>query len=242
MVSADNNLGATAGALSSNGGTLQVLGTSFTSTTRPVTMTSNGGGIFVADPNNTLTLATQNLSGSGAFTKAGQGALQLGGSIGSTAITVQDGGLQLTAGTSQLTANPALCLWNVASFSLANQNESVSGINLTGGTINTGTGTLNLSGSVNYATSIWPATIEGNLSLGTLAGDICQSGRLDRFDGRGEHLRQSDRRPGENRQRPADVSGSNAYAGGTTINGGTLALGSPLTVQNTHWTSAAREP
>ena len=170
VVSADNNLGATSGALTLDGGTLQVLGTSFSSTTRPVTTTSNGGGISVADPNNTLTLATQNLSGSGAFTKAGQGALQLGGSIGSTAITVQDGILQLTGSASQLTANPALSLWNVATFSLANHNESVSAINLTGGTINTGTGTLNLTGSLNYAQSIWPATIQGNLSLGTAAG------------------------------------------------------------------------
>ena len=170
MVSADNNLGATAGALALDGATLQVLGTSFTSTTRLVTTTSNGGTISVADPNNTLTLATQNLAGSGALTKAGQGGLQLGGSIGSTAITVQDGILQLTGSAGQLTANPALSLWNVASFSFSNHNESVSTINLTGGTINTGTGTLNLAGSLNYAQSIWPATIEGNLSLGTAAG------------------------------------------------------------------------
>ena len=172
VVSADNNLGSTAGKLMLDGGTLQVLGTSFTSTTRPVAASSNGGGISVADPNGILTLATQNLTGSGPLTKAGQGVLQLGGSIGSAAITVQDGNLQLIAGSSQLTGNPALSLWNIASFSFSNHNESVSTINLTGGTINTGTGALNLAGSLNYARSIWPATIQGNLSLGTSAGAI----------------------------------------------------------------------
>ncbi len=211
-VSADNNLGSTAGALTLDGGTLQVLGTSFSSTTRPVTTTSNGGGITVADPNNTLTLATQNLSGSGAFTKAGQGGLTLGGSIGSTAITVEDGILQLAAGSPQLTANPTLSLWNVATLSISDHNEAVSAINMTGGTINTGAGTLNLTGGLTYSQSIWPATIEGNLFLGSSADlgklgghDLRHSGKLDRLDDRGEPLRQSGRRPGENGERFADA-------------------------------------
>ena len=227
VVSADNNLGSTAGALTLDGGTLQVLGTSFTSTTRPVTMTSNGGGISVADPNNTLTLATQNLTGSGALTKAGQGGLQLGGSIGSTAITVQDGILQLTAGASQLTGNPALSLWNVATFSFSNHNESVSAINLTGGTINTGTGTLNLAGSLNYARSIWPATIQGNLSLGTSAGQFSVN------QGSSTDLTIAANISGS----PAGglvktgnglltLSGSNTYSGGTTIKTGNVAFSS----------------
>ena len=119
VVSADNNLGSTAGALTLDGGILQVQGTSFRSTTRPVTTTSNGGEIDVADPNNNLTLATQNFSSGGPLTKAGQGGLQLGGSIASTAITVEDGILQLAGTASQLKANPALSLWNVATFSFS---------------------------------------------------------------------------------------------------------------------------
>ena len=223
VVSADNNLGAASGALTLNGGMLQVQGTSFTSTTRPVTTTANGGAISVADPNNTLTLATQNLSGSGPFAKAGQGTLQLGGSIGSTAITVQDGSLQLSGSASQLTADPALSLWNVATFSLTNNNESVSTINLTGGTINAGAATLYLIGSVNYARSIWPATIEGNLSLGTSAGTFSVT------QGSSTDLTVTANISGS----PAGgllktgnglltLSGSNTYSGGTTINGGAL--------------------
>ena len=225
VVSADNNLGAATGALTLNGGMLQVQGTSFTSTTRPVATTANGGAISVADPNNTLTLAAQNLSGSGPFAKAGQGTLQLGGSIGSTAITVQDGILQLTGSASQLAANPALSLWNVATFSLTNNNESVSTINLTGGTVNTGAAVLRLIGSVNYAHSIWPATIEGNLSLGSSAGtfSITQGSSTD--------LTVTANISGS----PAGgllktgnglltLSGSNTYSGGTVISQGTLAV------------------
>jgi autotransporter-associated beta strand protein len=225
VVSADNNLGATGGPLTLDGGTLQVLGTSFASTLRPVAMTSNGGGIDVADPNNTFTLAAQNLSGSGAFSKSGQGALQLGGSLGSTAITVQDGTLQLAGNASQLTANPSLSLWNVATFSLANHNESVSAINLTGGTINTGTGTLTLSGSLNYAQSIWPATIEGNLSLGTSAGafsvnlgestDLAVAATISGSPASGLV---------KTGNGLLTLSGTNTYGGGTTFSGGTLAV------------------
>jgi autotransporter-associated beta strand protein len=226
-VSADNNLGSTAGALTLDGGTLQVLGTSFTSTIRPVTTSSNGGGISVTDPNNILTLATQNLAGTGPLTKAGQGTLRLGGSVGSAAITVQDGSLQLTAGSSQLTGNPALSLWNVATFSFSDHNESVSTINLTGGTINTGTGTLNLAGSLNYARSIWPATIQGNLSLGASAATFSV-----------------DQGSSANLTITANISGSptaglvktgnglltllgtNSYSGGTTINAGNVVFSS----------------
>ena len=205
VVSADNNLGATAGALTLDGGTLQVLGTSFSSTTRPVTMTSNGGGISVADPNNTLTLATQNLSGSGAFTKAGQGALQLGGSIGSTAITVQDGILQLTGSASQLTANPALSLWNVATFSLVEPQR----IRLRDQS--DGRHDQYRHGHVepDRQPELRPLDLAGDHSGQPVAGNrgghvLRQSGKLDRLDGRGEYLRQSGRRPGENGQRPAD--------------------------------------
>ena len=106
-----------------------------------------------------------------------------------------------------MTGSPALSLWNVADLlAFSNHNESVSAINLTGGTINTGTGTLNLTGSLNYARSIWPATIQGNLSLGAAAGAFSvNSGKLDRLDDRGEYLRQSGRRTGENGQWPADA-------------------------------------
>ncbi|MGO9111564.1 MAG: autotransporter-associated beta strand repeat-containing protein [Thermoguttaceae bacterium] len=226
VVSADNNLGSTAGALTLDGGTLQVLGTSFSSTTRLVTSTSNGGGISVADPNNTLTLAAQNLSGSGVFTKAGQGALQLGGSVGSAAITVQDGILQLNAGSPQLTGNPAISLGNVADLNIVGHNETISSINMTGGTINTGTGTLNLTGSLNYARSIWPATIQGNLSLGTSAGTFSvNQGSSTDLTVAANISGNPDLGLVKMGNGLLTISGTNTYSGGTTIGSGTLQVG-----------------
>jgi autotransporter-associated beta strand protein len=220
-VSAVNNLGA--GPLVLDGGMLQVLGTSFTSTSAlpSVNTTANGGGIYLADPNNSFTLAA-NLAGSGPFTKAGQGSLLLGGSLASTAITVEDGSLQLTAGAGQLMGSPALTLWNVASFSF-NHNESVSSINLTGGTINSGNGTLNLAGSVSYAQSIWPATIAGNLALGASAGtfSITQGDSTDLTV-----MANISGSPTSGLVKQGDglltLSGTNSYSGGTTIDAGNV--------------------
>ncbi len=225
-VSADYNLGSTAGALTLDGGTLQVLGMAFSSTTRPVTLTASGGAITVADPNNTLTLATQNLGGSGPFTKAGQGNLQLGGSIGSTAITVEDGILRLSGASPQLSGNPSLSLWNVADFSIVGHSETVSSITMSGGTINTGTGSLNLNGPLTYNRSIWPATIQGSLVLEPAGGAISVT------QGSSTDLTISANISGD----PASglvktgngalmLLGSNTYSGGTTIDGGGLQVG-----------------
>ena len=223
VVSADNNLGAATGALTLDGGTLEVLGTSFSSTTRPVTTTSNGGAISVADPNNTLTLATQNLSGSGAFTKAGQGALQLGGSIASSAITVQDGILQLTGSASQLAGNPALNLWNVATFSACEQQRV---------RIRDQSHRRNDQHRLGHAepdrqSELRPLDLAGDHSGQPVAGNrggrvLRQSRKLDRLDGRGEYLRQSGRRPGENGKWTAAAHRIEPYSGGTTIAAGVL--------------------
>jgi outer membrane autotransporter protein len=77
-VARDANLGAARGPLAFDGGTLQVTGTAFTATTRPITWGQNGGGLDIADPANTFTLA-QALSGPGSLTKLGPGTLTLAG-------------------------------------------------------------------------------------------------------------------------------------------------------------------
>src|SRR5208283_2709018 len=185
----------------------------------------------VADPNNILTLSTQNFTGSGPLVKAGEGTLRLGGSIGSAVITVQDGSLQLTARSSQLTENPSLSLWNVASFSLSNHNESVSTIDLTGGTISTGTGSLNLAGRLDYARSIWPAMIQGNLTLGTLAGAFCINQGCSTDLTIAANVSGS---PTGGLVKTGNglltFSGTNSYSGGTTINAGNVVFGSTSSI------------
>ncbi len=92
-VARDANLGAATGSLAFDGGTLQITGTAFTATTRPITWSRNGGGLDIADPANTVTLA-QSLSGSGGLTKLGSGTLALAGTnIYTGATTLAEGTL-----------------------------------------------------------------------------------------------------------------------------------------------------
>ncbi|MFC7067681.1 autotransporter-associated beta strand repeat-containing protein [Brucella rhizosphaerae] len=76
--SQDDNLGGVAGALNFNGGTLQVTGTIFDTTTRTINWGANGGGFDIADADNTFSLATI-FTGAGALNKLGTGTLALSG-------------------------------------------------------------------------------------------------------------------------------------------------------------------
>lgn len=75
-VSSDSNLGSAAGALTFNGGILQVTGTSFNFTARSIVWGPSGGGFDIADPNNFF-FVTQSLTGTGGLTKLGAGTLGL---------------------------------------------------------------------------------------------------------------------------------------------------------------------
>lgn len=77
-VEQDNSLGASASALSFNGGLLQVMGTNYTTTDRDITLDERGGGFNIADAANTFTL-NQNITGAGSLLKLGVGTLVLGG-------------------------------------------------------------------------------------------------------------------------------------------------------------------
>jgi autotransporter-associated beta strand protein len=131
-VSADNNLGASNGALSFGGGTLQ-LGASFNlSSTRAITLNALGGTI---DTNGFSTTISQAIGGGGALTKTGTGTLTL------TATNTYSGGTTITAGTLQANQSFALGSGSVAFtgtsgvLSLSNAdlaNAVVLGTNVTG--------------------------------------------------------------------------------------------------------------
>jgi len=90
-VAADNALGASTGALTFNGGTLQ-LGSSFDpAASRAVSITANNGTIDTQSFNSTF---AQNLTGAGSLTKLGAGTLTLNGADNSYA-----GGTNVNAGT-----------------------------------------------------------------------------------------------------------------------------------------------
>nr|WP_257140247.1 autotransporter outer membrane beta-barrel domain-containing protein [Burkholderia sp. RF2-non_BP3] len=88
-VAADNALGASSGALTFNGGTLQ-LGSAFDlASSRAVSITSNNGTIDTQGFNTTM---TQGITGAGALTKLGSGTLTLNGANGYAGGTNVDAG------------------------------------------------------------------------------------------------------------------------------------------------------
>ncbi len=85
-VSADANLGA-GGGLVLNGSTLQVTGTSFGGTSRPVQLGAGGGTINLLAAAESLNLSA-GVGGSGALTVNGQGTLRLAANSAAAAVTV----------------------------------------------------------------------------------------------------------------------------------------------------------
>ncbi|WP_439710821.1 autotransporter-associated beta strand repeat-containing protein [Brucella anthropi] len=90
-VAADSALGATTGGLTFNGGTLQITGTTYTSTARGITWGAGGGTLDINAAGNTFTVA-QNLGAGGALTKIGAGTLVLSGTNQYTGGTSINGG------------------------------------------------------------------------------------------------------------------------------------------------------
>ncbi|MBL8823189.1 MAG: autotransporter-associated beta strand repeat-containing protein [Planctomycetia bacterium] len=125
-VSSNINLGSTiggggGGALTFNGGTLQVTGTSFTNNTRSITWGTNGGGFDIANAANTFTVS-QNLGAGGSLTKLGAGTLVLSGA------NTYTGGTNLNAGILRVAGD-------------GNLGNSSGGLTFNGGTLQT-TGTF----------------------------------------------------------------------------------------------------
>jgi len=97
-VSQEANLGNVAGALTFDGGILQVTGTTFHNTTRAINWANGGGGFDIANAANTFTVG-QTLGGPGGLTKLGPGTLVLSG------LNNYAGGTTLAGGTLSISAN-----------------------------------------------------------------------------------------------------------------------------------------
>ncbi len=193
-VSGDNNLGAAAGSLAFDGGTLQY-GAAF-NTARPITLAGSGG-----------TLDTQNFSpallgviaGPGALTKIGTGTLTLLGAntySGGTSLTagtlavgsnmaLGTGGLAMAGGTTLQSAAPDLNLGNASTLGGASTVDSQSNSftlsgNISGGGALTkiGSGFLTLSGANTYSggTTITAGTLIGDTT--SLQGNILDNAAL----------------------------------------------------------------
>ncbi|MBB3219189.1 autotransporter-associated beta strand protein [Ochrobactrum sp. RC6B] len=176
-VSSEDNLGDTAGALTFNGGILQITGTDFRSTGRTINWGSEGGGFDIATAGNVFTVS-QNLGAGGALTKLGAGTLVLSGTNtykGGT--TVSGGILQLGDGTTDGSILGAVDL-NGGDLVVANQGATVLDGNIsgTGSVTQKGTGKLTLSGNNSYGDTYLNAGVisveqEENLGTGALNFD-----------------------------------------------------------------------
>ncbi|MPZ33582.1 MAG: autotransporter domain-containing protein [Rhodospirillales bacterium] len=244
-ISADANLGAASGGLTFKGGTLE--NTAALTTARAVTLTNTGTFKTTAD-----LVATGVISGSGALTKAGSGRLTLSGNNTYSGGTIIHAGTvsvsadaNLGAASGSLTFHGGT-LHNTAAFTTARAVTLHAGatfhttadltlagvIGGSGTLIKAGEHRLTLSGNNTYhgGTTIDAGTLrigDGGTS-GSIQGNVANNGLLA-FD-RSDTLTYGGivSGPGGLAKFGAGtliLTGNSTYAGGTTINAGTLQIG-----------------
>ena len=179
-VSADDNLGASTGALTFNGGTLET--TAGLSSSRAITLNTNGG-TFLADPGTTSSFSSQ-ITGGGSFTKDGLGTLILAGANTYTGQTDVVSGTLRAGSVTGLSLNSAFVVttlldlngFNNTIGSLAGTgmvtNDGVAPATLTVGNDNTST---TFSGILENGTSVLQLTKTGTGTL-ILTGNNTYSG------------------------------------------------------------------
>jgi fibronectin-binding autotransporter adhesin len=205
QVGNDANLGDASGALNFHGGTLEA--TSSFSSTRALNLQAPA--IIDTDAGVTLTDTTGPIAGNGGLTKNGAGTLVLGADNGTGGIKVAAGTLQLTGAgsdTGVVTIDPNATLALTGNGSLAHASNVIDNgtFDISGGNGTAQLTTLSGSGSVGLGDN----SLELTHASGNFAGSIGGHGGLV-LDGGTQVL-----------------SGNNSYAGGTTLNGGTLQVSS----------------
>ncbi len=183
-VSSDSNLGGSTGSLKFSGGTLQVTGTSYTSTARTITWNAGGGGFDINSTLNAFTV-NQNLTGGGPLTKLGNGTLILTGANTYTGGTTIAGGGVLVSGSagalpsgSSLTigqsASPSVGTFSTGSFSQTIGSLTIYGLSEPRNVVLVGTATLTLNGNISVLNTVASA---GNAQAGAITGQA--GGTLD---------------------------------------------------------------
>ncbi|WP_188825621.1 autotransporter outer membrane beta-barrel domain-containing protein [Brucella endophytica] len=130
QVASDCNLGCTGttptGALTFDGGTLRVTGTSFTQTPRTINWGAFGGGFDIADKANIFTLSeTQALGGTGPLTKLGEGTLVMSGANSYTGATDVEAGTLKAAAARVFSQGSAFSVSSGATLDLAGYDQSL---------------------------------------------------------------------------------------------------------------------
>ncbi|AZO78549.1 hypothetical protein BLM15_13670 [Bosea sp. Tri-49] len=144
------NLGAFAGALTLDGGVLQVTGTTLNGLTRSIVLGSNGGGFDIVEAGNSF-IVNQSLTGTGALSKAGAGTLLLKGTSSYSGATTVSGGTLRAGVAGAFSSSSAFTVASGARLDLAGFNQSIGSL-AGAGTVTLGSGTLT-AGSDNSSTS-----------------------------------------------------------------------------------------
>ncbi|WP_051443994.1 autotransporter-associated beta strand repeat-containing protein [Afipia sp. P52-10] len=200
-VGADNNLGDASGALTFNGGILQVTGTGFTSTARTINWGADGGSFDIADAANIFSVS-QALTGAGSLQKLGAGTLALSGANTYSGTTRIDAGTLQAGAVNTFSANSAHVVAAGAVLNLGDHAQTIGSL-AGAGNVTLGTGTLTAGGD-NSST-----IFSGNMSGSSLLVDTAFNKQ-----GTGTLI----------------LSGANTYSGMTEIAGGTLQAGATNTL------------
>lgn len=230
-VGSDANLGAAAGGLTFDGGTLRVTGTGYTATNRAIVLGAGGGGFDIDDAANRFT-AAGDISGPGDLHKQGGGTLALTGSNAYGNTLVRAGTLVGHAGSiSGAIGNAGTVVFDQAGN--ASFGGDIGGLGGTDGAmIKRGAGSLTLAGTSSLD---WAIEAGGIVSAtGRFRGDAkIDAGASLTFDqsvdgsyagsisGRGEF--------GKSGTETVRLTGdSSGFAGTTTVSGGQLLVGDVL--------------
>jgi len=156
-ISKGDRLGDASGALTLDGGVLQVTDTILHELTRDIVLGANGGGFDIVEAANTFSVS-QSFSGTGSLSKAGAGTLVLKGTNSySGATTVSEGTLR-AGQTGAFSSNSTFTVASGATLDLANFSQSIGSL-AGAGTVTLGSGTLT-AGANNSSTS-FSGTISG---------------------------------------------------------------------------------
>ncbi|MGB6082427.1 MAG: autotransporter-associated beta strand repeat-containing protein, partial [Xanthobacteraceae bacterium] len=176
-VAKDANLGAVSGALTFDGGVLQVTGATFRSTARDIVWGDNGGGFDIADGNNVFTVS-QDLTGKGALAKFGAGTLRLSGTNSYTGGTTISGGALAAMTTGALGTGPVSVAGSSGSPAELRFNGSATAGSLAISVVNTnshlgffntasaGDATIDNNGRIDF----YDRTSAGNATIGSTGG------------------------------------------------------------------------
>jgi len=226
-VSEDGNLGANTARLTFDGGTLEVTGTTYSSTSRPITAAVGGGVIDIDDAANQFTISSV-INGDGGLTKVGSGALIFtGDNVYTGGTTITEGLLQLGAGgTSGNIASGALINNGALAINRSDDMTIVGAISGIGYVSQLGAGVTTLSGVNSYigGTTISDGSLRGSatsfgsgaiLNNGSLVLEQVGSGTLSNLiSGSGSVIKQG--------SGTLSLTAANSYTGATNVNAGTL--------------------